>query len=79
MVKYFFSTCVLSQNQIVILVFKNITNSTCGYEINSLDTFVRIPLVFLTECHVTPYTWHGTCGFKAPCGVVLGFLGATSD
>ena len=43
----------VSQNQIVTLVFKNITNGICGYQINPLDTFVRIPLVFLTECHVT--------------------------
>jgi hypothetical protein len=26
-----------------------------------------------------PYTWHGTCGFKAPCGVVPEFLDATSN
>jgi hypothetical protein len=52
-VKYFFSTCALNQNQIATLVFKNIVNGTCGYQINSLDTSVRIPLVFLTECHVT--------------------------
>jgi hypothetical protein len=52
-VKYFFSTCALNQNQIATLVLKNITNGTCGYQINSLDTYIRIPLVFLTECHIT--------------------------
>jgi hypothetical protein len=52
-VKCIFSTCALSQNQIGTLVLKNITNGTCGYQINPLGTSVRIPLVFLTECHVT--------------------------
>jgi hypothetical protein len=52
-VKCIFSTCTLSQNQIATLVFKNITNDTCGYQINPLDTSVRILLVFLTERHVT--------------------------
>jgi hypothetical protein len=60
-VKYFFSTCALNQNQIATLVFKNIVfkniNGTCGYQINPLDTSVKIPLVFLTECHITL-----TCG-----------------
>jgi ABC-type uncharacterized transport system permease subunit len=48
-----FSICALSQNQIATSVFKNITNGTCDYQINSLGTFIRILLVFLTECHVT--------------------------
>jgi hypothetical protein len=52
-VKCLFSTCALNQNQIVTLVFKNITNGTYGYQINPLGTSVRIPLVFLTEWHVT--------------------------
>jgi hypothetical protein len=52
-VKCIFSTCVLSQNQIGTSVFKNITNGTCGYQINPLDTSIKIPLVFLTECHIT--------------------------
>jgi hypothetical protein len=51
-VKCLSSTYALSQNQIATLIFKNITNGTCGYQINLLDTSVRIPLVFLTECHV---------------------------
>jgi hypothetical protein len=66
-VKYFFSTCALNQNQIATLVFKNIANGTCSYQINSLDTSVRILLVFLTEYHVA-----------LTCDVVPGFLGATS-
>jgi hypothetical protein len=52
-VKCIFSTYALSQNQIVTLVLKNIINGTCSYQINPLDISVRIPLVFLTECHVT--------------------------
>jgi hypothetical protein len=52
-VKCIFSTCTLSQNQIATLIFKNITNGTCGYQINPLGTSIRISLVFLTECHVT--------------------------
>jgi hypothetical protein len=52
-VKCIFNTCALSQNQIITSVFKNIINCTCDYQINSLDTYVRIPLVLLTECHVT--------------------------
>jgi hypothetical protein len=35
------------------LGFQNITNGTCGYQINPLGTSIRIPLVFLTKCHVT--------------------------
>jgi hypothetical protein len=52
-VKCIFSTYALNQNQIGTTVFKNITNGTCGYQINPLGTSVKIPLVFLTECHVT--------------------------
>jgi hypothetical protein len=69
-VKCIFSTCTLSQNQIATLVFKNITNGTCGYQINPLGTSIRIPLIFLTKCHVTLThgmvhvvsrpTWRGT-------------------
>jgi hypothetical protein len=67
-VKCLSSTCALSQNQIATLVFKNITNGTCGYQINSLGTSVRIPLIFLTECHVT-----------LTHGMVPEFLDAMSD
>jgi hypothetical protein len=52
-VKCIFNTCILSQNQIATMVFKNITNGTCSYQINSLGISIRIPLVFITERHVT--------------------------
>ena len=45
-------------------IFKKITNGTYGYQINSFGTSVRIPLIFLTECHVTLIH-----------GVILEFLG----
>jgi hypothetical protein len=67
-VKCLFNTCALSQNQIGTSVFKNITNGTCGYQINPLGTSVKIPLVFLTKCHVT-----------LTHGVVPEFLDATSN
>jgi hypothetical protein len=79
MVKCIFSTCALSQNQIAILIFKNITNDTYSYQINPLGTYVRIPLVFFNGIPYHPYTWCGTCGFKVPRGVVPEFLDAMSD
>jgi hypothetical protein len=67
MVKCIFSTCALSQNQIAILVFKNITNGTYSYQINPLGTSVRIPLVFLTEYHIT--LTHGVVPVVSRCHV----------
>jgi hypothetical protein len=51
-VKCISNICILSQNQIATLVFKNITNGTYNYQINSLGTSIRIPLVFITKRHV---------------------------
>ena len=45
-----------SQNRIAILVLKNISNGTCGYQINPFGTSVKVPLIFLTECH---HIYHG--------------------
>jgi hypothetical protein len=78
-VKCISSTCALSENQIATLVFKNITNSTCGYQINPLGTSVRILLVFFNGVPRHPYTWRGTCGFKEARGMLPEFLDTTLD
>ena len=47
-------------------------------QINLLDTSCQDSVKFFNQTPRHPYTWRGTFGFKAPHGVVHGFLGATS-
>jgi hypothetical protein len=60
------------------LVFKSVTNSTYGKQINPLGNSLKILLSFLMKCHITLTCAHGTCSFKTPRDIVSGFLGATS-